>query len=210
MVQRRRSRTLAGALAAPTLVGLLLAPPSDAALVPPDALYLLWGNDAGTGDSITFISAQSTSLVLLSARPRASSRYLPDSPERSLAGECSDSASGNEIAAQPRPPLNSFQGLSRLRLDSYELFDGATSRPLDYVGKDVPDRCDQARGPAAGSSAVLDEYALPDARQPHPHFDPIRTEVTQVDAVPEPGTYAMFGVGAVMLGLRLYRRRLSR
>ena len=210
MVRRRRWRTLAGALAAPTLVGLLLAPPSNAALVPPDALYVLWGNDAGTGDLITFISAQPTAPVLHAARPRADSRYMPDSSGSSLAGECSGSASADKIAAQPSPPLNSFQVLSRLRLDSYELFDDGTSRSLDYVSKGVPNRCDQARGPAAGSSAVLDEYALPDAQQPRPHFDPIRIEVTQVDAVPEPGTYAMFGVGAIMLGLRLDRRRHSR
>ena len=42
------------------------------------------------------------------------------------------------------------------------------------------------------------------------HFDLIRVEVTQVEAVPEPGTYVMFGVGAVVLGLRLYGRRRNR
>jgi hypothetical protein len=81
---------------------------------------------------------------------------------------------------------------------------------LHYARKDVPNRCARAHGDGAGSTGALDEYALPDDQLPRPHLDPIRVEVAQVDAVPEPGTYAMFGVGTVMLGLRLYRRRLNR
>ena len=96
-------------------------------------------------------------------------------------------------------------------MDSYELFDDGTVRPSDYAWTDIRNRCDQTSRKAANSSATAqNEYALLDDSPLRMHLDPIRVEMTQVEAVPEPGTYVMFGVGAVVLGLRLYGRRRNR
>ena len=94
--------------------------------------------------------------------------------------------------------------------DSYELFDDGKGQRFG-LRLDVPNRCDQTSRKAAKPSATApNEYVLPDDPPLRMHLDPSRVEVTQVEAVPEPGTHVMFGVGAVVLGLRLYGHRRSR